>query len=122
MAHSYDLRAEVANDWSTLAATSAHTPDDADLDRFVHRAVDDWRTCGCPPPVVALLEYAEKITKAPAELCEAVVRNLRRQGWSDEAIHDAVQVVAYFNYINRVADALGVVPEGFIPRWGKTQW
>mgnify|MGYP000091365290 CR=1 FL=1 len=36
---------------------------------------------------------------------------LRRAGLSDRDILDAVQVIAYFNYINRVADALGVDPE-----------
>ena len=33
---------------------------------------------------------------------------LRRHGFKDRAIHDIVQVVAYFNYINRIADGLGV--------------
>ena len=33
---------------------------------------------------------------------------LRAHGWDDTAIHDAIQVIAYFNYINRVADCLGV--------------
>lgn len=32
---------------------------------------------------------------------------LRRVGFSDAAIHDAAQVIGYFNYINRVADGLG---------------
>jgi alkylhydroperoxidase family enzyme len=36
---------------------------------------------------------------------------LRAAGWDDRAIHDAAQVVAYFNYINRIADGLGVDPE-----------
>ena len=36
---------------------------------------------------------------------------LRAQGFDDRAIHDAVQVIAYFNYITRVADALGVERE-----------
>ena len=36
------------------------------------------------------------------------VETLRRQGFTDLAIHDVVQVVAYFNYINRIADGLGV--------------
>ena len=35
-------------------------------------------------------------------------------------IHDAVQVIGYFNYITRVADALGVEREDFIPPWGVT--
>ena len=42
---------------------------------------------------------------------------LRSFGFDDRAIHDAVQVVAYFNYINRVADALGVEPEEFVLPW-----
>lgn len=36
---------------------------------------------------------------------------LRKQGLSDRDILDAVEVVAYFNYINRIADALGIDPE-----------
>ncbi len=40
---------------------------------------------------------------------------LRAQGFSGAAIHDAVQVISYFNYINRVADALGVDLEEWMP-------
>ena len=39
---------------------------------------------------------------------------MREHGWSDAAIHDAIQVIAYFNYINRVADAVGIDDE---PEW-----
>jgi alkylhydroperoxidase family enzyme len=38
----------------------------------------------------------------------ADVQALRDLGFDDVAINDAVQVVAYFNYINRIADCLGV--------------
>ena len=41
---------------------------------------------------------------------------LRAQGLADEAIHDAIQVVAYFNYVNRVAEGVGVEPEPDWPR------
>lgn len=41
-------------------------------------------------------------------MTEADVEQLRRQGFDDHAIHDAIQVIAYFNYINRVADAVHV--------------
>ena len=40
---------------------------------------------------------------------------LRDQGLDDRAIHDAAQVVAYFAYINRVADGLGVDLEPDMP-------
>lgn len=36
------------------------------------------------------------------------VERLRGLGLTDRAITDAAQVVAYFNYINRIADGLGV--------------
>lgn len=38
----------------------------------------------------------------------ADIEDLRRHGLDDAAIHEAVQVVAYFNYINRVADAIHI--------------
>lgn len=47
------------------------------------------------------------------------VAALRAVGLSDAAIHDATQVVSYFNYINRVADALGVELETFVRAWGE---
>jgi len=43
---------------------------------------------------------------------------LRDQGFDDRAIHDATQVIGYFNYITRIADGLGVEPEDFIQHWG----
>ena len=39
---------------------------------------------------------------------------LRAHGWDYTAIHDAIQVIAYFNYINRVAEGIGIGPE---PEW-----
>lgn len=38
----------------------------------------------------------------------ADVDALRRHGLDDVQVHDAIQVVSYFNYINRVADAVHV--------------
>ena len=39
------------------------------------------------------------------------VETLRRHGLGDRDILDTVEVIAYFNYINRIADALGIDPE-----------
>jgi len=45
---------------------------------------------------------------------------LRAHGFDDRAIHDATQVIAYFNYITRIAESLGVEVEEFInPLWGE---
>lgn len=57
------------------------------------------------------MEYGEQLTRAPDSVTVDDVDRLRDAGWDDRAIHDAAQVVSYFNYINRVADGLGVDPE-----------
>ena len=59
----------------------------------------------------ALCTFAELVTRTPAAAREQNIMTLRQHGLSDRDILDAVQVIAYFNYINRVADALGVDPE-----------
>jgi alkylhydroperoxidase family enzyme len=47
------------------------------------------------------------------------VEALRGHGFTDRAVHDAVQVIGYFNYINRVADALGIENETIVRAWEK---
>tara|TARA_R110002096_G_scaffold14158_4_gene49392 strand:+ start:2440 stop:2619 length:180 start_codon:yes stop_codon:yes gene_type:complete len=59
------------------------------------------------------------LTVDPAVMGQGEVDVLRAAGFSDPAIHDAVQVVSYFNYINRIADALGVELETFVRAWGE---
>ena len=43
--------------------------------------------------------------------------SLKLNDYIDRAIHDAVQIIGYFNYINRIADSLGVEPETFTHEW-----
>lgn len=52
--------------------------------------------------------YAEKLAREPARMRASDLAPLRAVGLEDAAIHELVQVAAYFNYINRVADALRV--------------
>lgn len=52
-------------------------------------------------------------------MTEQDVVDLRTAGFDDLAIHDAAQVIGYFNYINRVADALNVDLEDFVEPWDK---
>jgi uncharacterized peroxidase-related enzyme len=66
------------------------------------------------PRVRALCDFAVRLTRQPAAVVEEDVDRLRGDGWSDAAIHDAIQVVAYFNYVNRVAEAVGIESE---PDW-----
>ena len=68
---------------------------------------------------MALCKYAEKLTRSPSQMSPADLDELRALDCDDRAIHDATQVISYFNYINRIANALGVEPENFIQPWGK---
>ena len=43
--------------------------------------------------------------------------SFKQTGYSDRAIHDAVQIIGYFNYINRIAYSLGEEPETFTQQW-----
>jgi uncharacterized peroxidase-related enzyme len=52
--------------------------------------------------------HAEKLTSAPAAMTELDLDPLRAEGLSDEDILDITLVVAYFNFVNRVALGLGV--------------
>ena len=60
----------------------------------------------------ALLAYALKLTRTPREVCQTDVETLRAAGFSEAEIFEAAFVTAYFNYTNRVAEGLGVEPEG----------
>jgi uncharacterized peroxidase-related enzyme len=74
----------------------------------------DYRTAALEPRTRALCDFAAKLTRAPATVSAADVEALRSHGLDDSAIHDGIQVIAYFNYINRVADAVGIEDE---PDW-----
>ena len=63
----------------------------------------------------ALCDYAVRLTVASASVGAADADELRAHGWDDAAISDVIQVVSYFNYINRVADGVGIEDE---PEWG----
>ena len=47
---------------------------------------------------------------APASVSQEVIDALRAHGRTDVGIHDAIQVNAFFNYINHDADAVGIGP------------
>ena len=64
-----------------------------------------------------MLSYGtgEKLTLSPQAMSEADVEDLRAAGLDDVVIHDLIQVTAYFNYINRIADAANVNLEPEMP-------
>ena len=77
----------------------------------------DYEQADLDPVLEALGYYATKLTRTPGEMSEADVLALREVGLNDEQILAANLVASYFNFINRVADGLGVDLE----EWMKPQ-
>jgi uncharacterized peroxidase-related enzyme len=75
----------------------------------------DWTKAPLGAADRALLAFAVKLTATPAAMTRDDVVALRAQGFDDRAVSDAVQIAGYFNYINRVADGLGVDLEEGMP-------
>jgi uncharacterized peroxidase-related enzyme len=90
-----------------------------EADAFVNAIAGDWRSAPLSRADRALCDFASKLTLHQQEMTPADLDRLREHGFDDRAIHDAVQVIAYFNYITRVADALGIDREDFIQPWGE---
>jgi alkylhydroperoxidase family enzyme len=59
-----------------------------------------------------MLDYAAKLTREPARMCLEDIDRLRAVGFDDRGILQINLIAAWFNYINRVADGLGVGRDG----------
>ena len=68
----------------------------------------EWAGVLEAPRLHALCAYAEKLTRNPGACGEDALAPLRALGLSDRALHDLVAVVAYFNFVNRIASGLAV--------------
>ncbi|MEL6430494.1 MAG: hypothetical protein AAFU73_07375 [Planctomycetota bacterium] len=103
-----DLRAEVEEEWGDRGVD--------EREAWV-QAIEAgaWRTFGLTDVDRALCGFAAKLTETPGAMTESDVEALRAVGLDDVSVHDAAQVVAYFNYINRVADAVDVELEPEYP-------
>ncbi len=60
-----------------------------------------------------MLDYVAKLTRTPAAVTAADVQVLREAGFDDCAILDIAQIAAYFAFVTRIADGLGVTMEDF---------
>lgn len=56
----------------------------------------------------AMLDYSILLTRDATDVSPAVLDELRRHGFDDTAIVQITLIASWFNYINRVADALGI--------------
>jgi uncharacterized peroxidase-related enzyme len=80
------------------------TGDDA-LVAAIHQ---DYRTAPLTEADRVMCAYAEQVTRDATKIQRADMDRLRAVGFDDTAILQITQIAAWFNYINRIADSLGV--------------
>ena len=68
----------------------------------------DYETARITDGEKAMLRYVDKLTRAPGAIKRDDVTALRDVGFSDGAILDICQVAAYYAFVNRIANGLGV--------------
>jgi uncharacterized peroxidase-related enzyme len=78
---------------------------DEDLAAAIKR---DWRSAPVRADERVMLGYVDKLTRAPATIAREDLDELRSAGFDDTAILQINLIASFFNYVNRVADGLGV--------------
>lgn len=74
----------------------------------VERFAEDFRAVEVPERMQVVLDYAEALTLAPASVLEGHVLAMKAAGLSDREVLTVNLVIAYFNFVNRIAAGLGV--------------
>jgi len=69
---------------------------------------DDYKTAPITEAERVMCDYAVQLTKDATRISPAFHERLRAVGFNDTAILQITLIASWFNYINRVADALGV--------------
>ena len=83
------------------------------MDKELVEALErDYTTAPIPPQERVMIDYVVKLTKDATQVSKDDHEKLRAAGFEDQAILQVTLIASWFNYINRVADALGVGREG----------
>jgi uncharacterized peroxidase-related enzyme len=77
-------------------------------DGLVEALRADWRTAPISDGERVMLEYVVQLTEDATRISPAHHERLRAAGFDDRGILQITLIASWFNYINRVADALGV--------------
>lgn len=76
--------------------------------RILDKLLIDYKKAGLTDMEIIMLDYTIKLTKESCNVTINDINKLRDIGFTDQDIFDINQVVAYFNYVNRIASGLGV--------------
>lgn len=83
-------------------------------DEQISQIVTDFQTADIDETTKAILEFVVKVTKAAPTLTPSDLEHLRSHGLTDEALFAIVEVVGFFCYVNKIADAFGIELDDFL--------
>ena len=85
----------------------------SDDPEYSSHIIHDYTQADLDPQTRAILDYAVKLTLTPALMRESDIDGLRATGLTDQQVLSTVAITCVFNFMNRLADGLGVeIPEG----------
>lgn len=70
--------------------------------------LQDVESANVPARLKPIMRYVRKLTLVPARVGKSDVDAILAAGWNEEAVFDAAQVCALFNFINRMTEGTGV--------------
>ena len=83
-------------------------------DPQIAQILTDFQAADIDETTKAILEFAVKVTRAATTVTQADLDHLRSYGLTDEALFAIVEIVGFFSYVNRIADAFGVELDDFL--------
>lgn len=78
--------------------------------------IRDYQHAGLPEAEVAMLEFAEKLTRTPYAMTKEDLDRLRQVGFSEVEVLDIILATAYRNFITRVVEAAGAELDPYLEK------
>lgn len=83
-------------------------------DEQIAQFATDFQSADIDEATKAILEFAVKVTQSASTITPVDLEHLRSYGLTDEALFAIVEVVGFFCYVNRIADAFGIELDAFL--------
>jgi uncharacterized peroxidase-related enzyme len=83
---------------------------------FIRQLLDDVEAAPVESSLKPILKFVRKLTLEPSRIVAADAEAVFSAGWTEQALHDAINVCCLFNFMNRLVDGHGVKGDAGIYR------
>ena len=75
---------------------------------LLQRIIENPETESIDPKLGPLFNYVKKLTLSPSKMLPKEAEAVRKSGWSEDALFDAISICALFNFMNRIVEGTGL--------------